>query len=319
VARLVDLGVDRPSLAGTLRGVVAQRLVRRLCPECSVAIGSEPTESERLLAERFGVQPSRRAAGCANCGQTGYLGRVPVTEVMVMGPDLADRIVRGAAATELEKAARASGMRTLRDSALARAARGETTLEEVERVLGERAAEAVPSPAPGGASAAPAATPALALVATSRPTRRRAASERRPSGDAAAPASADGEEHTRVLVVDDDPVHRNLACRALERAGFEVDEADSGAAALEKAGTGEPYSLIVTDLNMPGLGGREVVTCLRALPSTAGVSIMVATSEDGAATEAQLIEAGADDYIRKPLEPARFVARVRAALRRAAA
>ena len=124
-------------------------------------------------------------------------------------------------------------------------------------------------------------------------------------------------ELIRVLVVDDDPVHRRLARRALERAGFEVDEATSGASALEKAGTGPAYSLVITDLHMPGLGGREVVSCLRSMPSTAGVSIMVATSDDDPDTESQLIEAGADDYIRKPFEPTRFVARVRAALRRA--
>ena len=316
VARLADLGVDRPSLAGTLRGVIAQRLVRRLCPDCATPVGDQLTEAERLLADRFGVKPKLRAVGCINCGQTGYLGRVPVTEVMLVGPELAD-IVRGAAATEIEKVAHAGGMRTLRDSALARAASGETTLEEVERVLGERAADATTAASADTAAPVPQSAPATASAPPGREDKARRRGNKERTQSPAAPDSA--QDGARVLVVDDDPVHRRLACRALERAGFEVDEASSGAAALEKVGTGEAFSLIVADLNMPGLGGREVVACLRALPRTAGVSIMVATSEDGAATEAQLIEAGADDYVRKPLEPARFVARVRAALRRAAA
>jgi Tfp pilus assembly pilus retraction ATPase PilT/CheY-like chemotaxis protein len=312
IARLVDLGVDRPSLAGTVRGVVAQRLVRRLCPDCSTPIGADATEAERLLAKRFGIAAGSRANGCPNCGQTGYLGRIPVTEVMAMNADLVDRIARGATAPELERAALAAGMRTLRDSALARAAKGETTLEEVERVLGERATEAAAS-----AAAAPTATakPALAVVQGKPAPEASAPGKGKKGKDAASRAATKG---ARILVVDDDPVHRSLACRALEKAGFEVDEVPSGAAALEKTGAGETYALIVTDLNMPGLGGREVVTCLRALPRTAAVPIVVATSEEEADTEAQLIEAGADDYIRKPLEPARFVARIQAALRRAA-
>jgi CheY-like chemotaxis protein len=122
-----------------------------------------------------------------------------------------------------------------------------------------------------------------------------------------------------VLVVDDDPVHRSLARRALEQNGFVVEEATNGTEALERVGTNAPYQLIVTDLSMPGLGGREVVNCLRAMPRTARLPIVVATSEADEQLEIELIEAGADDYIRKPIEPTRFVARIRAALRRAAA
>ena len=319
ISRLADLGVDRPSLGGTLRGVIAQRLVRRLCPDCASPVANKLSEGEELLAKRFGANPAARAVGCVNCGQSGYVGRLPITEVLRMNLDLVDRVVRGAASPELERAARAAGMHTLRDSALERVRRGDTTLEEVERVLGERAGEASATPVAAPALAPPATASAPALSLVPPPVADVPPDNKKRGRKTKNEESSDPPPHTRVLVVDDDPVHRSLACRALEKAGFEVDEAGSGAAALEKAGTGNPYALVVTDLNMPGLGGREVVACLRALPSTAGMSIVVATSEDGAAAEAQLIEAGADDYIRKPLEPARFVARVKAALRRAAA
>jgi len=76
--------------------------------------------------------------------------------------------------------------------------------------------------------------------------------------------------------------------------------------------------LMVVDLDMPGMGGREVLARVRQTVATAGLPVLVLTGSGTEEMEAELMEAGADDYIRKPLEPARFVARVRAALRRAA-
>ena len=81
---------------------------------------------------------------------------------------------------------------------------------------------------------------------------------------------------------------------------------------------GSEPALLVLDLDMPGMGGREVLARVRQTVATAGLPALVLTGSGTEEMEAELMEAGADDYIRKPLEPARFVARVRAALRRAA-
>jgi DNA-binding response OmpR family regulator len=88
-------------------------------------------------------------------------------------------------------------------------------------------------------------------------------------------------------------------------------------AALERLATGAPPSLVVLDLEMPRLDGREVLRRLRADVRTAGLPVIVLTGAEGGTAEVELMEAGADDYIRKPMDPPRFVARVRAALRRA--
>jgi DNA-binding response OmpR family regulator len=86
---------------------------------------------------------------------------------------------------------------------------------------------------------------------------------------------------------------------------------------LELLGKNPGFTLMVLDLEMPIMGGREVLERVRKSVATVALPIIVLTSTASEELEAQLMEEGADDYIRKPLEPARFVARVKAALRRA--
>jgi two-component system, OmpR family, response regulator QseB len=78
------------------------------------------------------------------------------------------------------------------------------------------------------------------------------------------------------------------------------------------------YSLVTLDLNMPRMDGLDVLRQMRAAAGTSGVPIVVLTSTEGTEVEVNLMNEGADDYLRKPLDPARFVARVRAVLRRSA-
>jgi CheY-like chemotaxis protein len=83
------------------------------------------------------VLPLSRAVGCKRCGNTGYRGRLPLIEVSVITPTLADLIAGGATASALQRAAVAQGMAPMRDVAVARVRRGETTLQEIERVIGD--------------------------------------------------------------------------------------------------------------------------------------------------------------------------------------
>jgi type II secretory ATPase GspE/PulE/Tfp pilus assembly ATPase PilB-like protein len=137
VPRLTDLGLDRQTIASTLRGTLAQRLIRRVCPDCAQPLIGALTAEEETLAARYSVVPLSRAMGCKRCGNTGYRGRLPVVEVAVITPALADMIAGGATAASLQRAAVAQGMALLRDVAIARVRRGETTLQEIERVIGD--------------------------------------------------------------------------------------------------------------------------------------------------------------------------------------
>jgi type II secretory ATPase GspE/PulE/Tfp pilus assembly ATPase PilB-like protein len=145
VARLSDLGLDRQTIATTLRGVLAQRLIRRMCPDCAQPI-SEMTEEEQVLSQRYDVAPLSRAVGCKRCGSSGYRGRIPLIEVAVITPTMSDMIASGATAGTLQRAAMRQGMAQLRDVAIARVRRGETTLQEIERVIGDTVEEAREEP-----------------------------------------------------------------------------------------------------------------------------------------------------------------------------
>jgi len=279
VERLIDLGLDRPSVASSLRGVIAQRLVRRLCEKCAEPVSGTPNADEQPLARRFGVRPMRRARGCPACKQTGYHGRLPVLEVLTMDAALAALVNAGRPTVEIARAALAGGMSPMLTVGLARVSDGQTTLEEVARVLGgEATAEG--------------------------------------TSEASVPVEA---SRVKILVVDDDRVQRATARRLLEEAGFDVEEARDGAAALARIRCAPQLSLVVLDFTMPELDGLEVLQQLRSEPATEKLPVLVATAHDDERLETHLMNAGADDYIRKPLDAARFIARVRAALRRSRA
>jgi len=136
--RLIDLGVQPFLIASSLIGVVAQRLLRRICPSCKA-----PWEPSEEFLEQFGsaAEELSRAAlfkgkGCDECFGTGYRGRCGVFELLTISPRIADLIERGASSVEIEEQAVKEGMQTLLTAGLDRALAGETTLEEVrEHVL----------------------------------------------------------------------------------------------------------------------------------------------------------------------------------------
>ena len=136
VARLNDMGVEPFLLAATLRLVEAQRLVRRLCPECK-----EPYDLDVETAGRVGLEPGiplYRPGSCKECHGTGYRGRVGLYEVIPVTPPLRDLIQKKASVVELQKAAKEAGFKFLRDAGLAKVEEGVTSLEEVLTIaLGE--------------------------------------------------------------------------------------------------------------------------------------------------------------------------------------
>ena len=123
----------------------------------------------------------------------------------------------------------------------------------------------------------------------------------------------------RVLVVDDEASARLYIRSLLERRGFEVVEAADGVEALDKMRQDGPIGLVVADLNMPKMDGLELIWELRAERQWAHLPVIVVTGEVDEVLETQLLEESADDYIRKPLDPRLFLARVEATIRRSEA
>ncbi|OYO27971.1 GspE/PulE family protein [Janthinobacterium sp. PC23-8] len=134
--RLLDIGVLPDIMAGNIIGIIAQRLVRKLCPHCKQTVAADDIE-RRLL----GLQPDEppvnicHAAGCERCAHQGYKGRLAIMELLKMTPELDELTSRRASLRELKGAARAGGFHTLVDDGLRRVRDGTTTLEEVARVV----------------------------------------------------------------------------------------------------------------------------------------------------------------------------------------
>ena len=132
VVRLLEMGVEDYLVAGTLLGVLAQRLVRRNCPACLA-----PERVEEAVRRALGVEgdePFYRGAGCAECHGTGYRGRLAVYELLAVDAGLRTRIRAGVTAAELRAAALEAGMTALTQQALSRARARLTSLAEVYRV-----------------------------------------------------------------------------------------------------------------------------------------------------------------------------------------
>lgn len=136
VTRLVDLHVEPYLVAATLEGVLAQRLARRICPECRVRYEPDPAVVSLLGQRPVGRILLERGAGCTACRQTGYRGRTGLFELLVIDDAFRESIVRGIDSGELRRRALAGGMKTLREDGWRKVQAGLTTVEEVLRVLG---------------------------------------------------------------------------------------------------------------------------------------------------------------------------------------
>jgi len=295
ITRLFDLGIQPFLIASSLLGIVAQRLVRRPCPSCTTGQqpGADTIEkaggASRLPADGQWVA----GRGCEQCAQSGLKGRIAIHEVLAITDEVRDLISSRAAEHVIKKAAKRAGMRTLLEDGIDKAAQGLTTLDEVLRVVSrgdatDRAATATDRVTDTPPAAGPSAAPGGDL--------------RDPD-----PAALRG----KVLVVEDSATIVSVIQYFLELEGFEVFVAENGLVGLEMALRERP-DVIVSDVNMPGMGGVAMVKALRGDARTSQIRIMMLTSESSVESETEGLAAGADDYILKPVEPRRLAARVKA-------
>ena len=136
ITRLIDMGVESFLIASTVKAVLAQRLVRRLCEFCKTPMETSHQWREKLLKERFDKQIENLSSprGCAHCRDLGYSGRSTIAELLIMDDKLQRLICERAPDSSFEMTARANGMHSLYQSGMKKAWRGETSIEEVMRV-----------------------------------------------------------------------------------------------------------------------------------------------------------------------------------------
>ncbi len=136
VTRLVEIGVEPFLVAPSIIGVMAQRLVRRICEHCKEKYSLPSTTIERY----FHGDPNRevfayRGRGCDECNQSGYVGRLAIHEIFIMNEQIRSMVAKGASILEIENEAYQRGFKTMRYDGIKKVLRGFTTIEEIERVI----------------------------------------------------------------------------------------------------------------------------------------------------------------------------------------
>jgi type IV pilus assembly protein PilB len=326
LTRLVDMGVEPFLVASSLSLVVAQRLVRRPCAACAAPyVPSARTMTLLGIAERdlVDARPTQ-GRGCADCGGTGYRGRVGIYEVLPVTAQLRQVLLTTPTEAAIGAAARENGMLTLRASALAAANRGETTYEEVLRathvdtVAGPRCPSCARALADGMVCCPFDGTPVdrgrctgcdkpLDKQWSTCPWCRTAVDGTGVQVHVPAPRSA----LARVLVVDHDPGAYAFAEGSLagEAAIRYASTADEGLSLLAV----EDFAAVVVANDLPDLSGLELARMLRSDPRTRSLPLMVTGPASVELAEAAR-QAGADDYLQQPTEAPLLPERLQALL-----
>jgi type II secretory ATPase GspE/PulE/Tfp pilus assembly ATPase PilB-like protein len=135
--RLLDLGVEPYLIASSLTSILAQRLVRILCPECKVAYQPTAEFLKKLKLDPKKVQVLYKAQGCEACQGTGYRGRTGIYEHLVMTPQIREKLRAAPSFEEMRKVARASGLATMQEDGIRKVVQGVTSIKEIIRVTKE--------------------------------------------------------------------------------------------------------------------------------------------------------------------------------------
>ena len=287
VTRLIDLGSEPYVIASSLLGVVAQRLVRKIHPDCLTE-----TEVDAQILHRFQAPSSRgfkKGAGCLGCQQTGYQGRMGIYEILTVDPALSRLITEAVSDKDIFTAARGAGMRSMSEDGYDKARKGITTLEEVLRI-------------------APPPEPAQDVASIER---RPAQPEKRP---AARPQKERKIIRDRIMVVDDDEAIRRLAKKILESEFYDVVLAENGKDGLEKIFE-TPPDLIIVDYMMPEMNGMEFIEKLKSHSQLSLIPVIMLTATDTDESEIEALTVGADDWIQKPIHKQRLLVRVKRLLK----
>lgn len=301
ITRLLDLGIEPYQVSSSVIGIVAQRLVRRLCSACAVERTPSPATAEQLGGASNLPENVRwlSAAGCDLCEGAGYKGRLAIVELLDVTEKIRDLINKQAPDVSIREEARRNGMRTMLEDGLAKAAAGYTTLEEVARVVPTYAAS------PSSPSSLPDQDAPLSEAVPNSP-----------SGSPLPPAHAvegtpEQSAIPRLLIIDDQEDIQDYLRIVLSGQGYEVSVAADGIDALAQLAS-KRFDLILSDLNMPNLDGIKLLKLIQQ--NKIQTPVIVLTGEGNDEREQQCLELGATDYIRKPIKKDPLLLRIKRTL-----
>lgn len=135
ITRLVDIGVEPYLIASSIEAIIAQRLIRKICPDCKYENNKTPIELKELIAKDLGMKPDEikifKGKGCPNCNYTGFFGRNAIYEILVADEQIKGLIIKKVSAGQIRRAAVSKGMRTLRQDGWQKVVAGLTVPEEI--------------------------------------------------------------------------------------------------------------------------------------------------------------------------------------------
>lgn len=315
VFRLERLGVDRSIMADAILGVVAQRLVKRLCPHCRSVDPITPQERAQLEPFTHDIPDTvAHAVGCPKC-RGGYSGRIGVQEIFTFDPEVASWIRDGVSIQDVRQRLADRGDYLIANSAIDKVRSHTISFEDAwNGVLVEEQArpvrtDAAPAPQPSLSTGIPAPPsqgwqpPAQGVVGMPSHTAVSQADDmligerevaKRRTGESLIGMGA----ASRILVTDDDLDTREMIGRALTAEGYHVTFAEHGAAALALLRQ-QPFDLLLSDVTMPVMGGVELAEAV----SREGMSvpIVMLTGVNDGEIEARALTLGVADYVSKPV------------------
>ena len=296
ITRLLDLHAEPNQLTSLLVGVLAQRLVRRVCQACGTYQEPPPSAVEDLGLDKgmYDGCTWLTGQGCPECRGTGYKGRLAIHELLKVNDEIRNLIIDRAADHVIRDAAIRLGMVTLLDDGVAMAAEGLTTLEEVLRVvpcfhtteIDDLIALPLTGPRRLDATGPTAAAPLLRTAGT------------------AAPGKA-------ILVIEDESDTQALLRLILEQDGYTVTTAGDGIDALLALGRNR-FDLILSDINMPNMNGIALLEA--KVQKGIDTPTIFLSADSRTEREQQCLELGAVDYISKPIKKDILLLRLRRAL-----
>jgi len=275
ISRLFDIGLEPYLISSSVMLVMAQRLVKRVCPYCK----TEYTPDKQLLEkfstyiDKLNMKKFFKGTGCHKCNFRGFIGRTAIFEILKVTDKVRTLINDKSPEDMIFFEAKKEGMMTLAESGIRKVLSGMTTIEEVAKV-----AEVIESD-----------------EAMEHPHKIR--------GD------------IRVLIAEDEEDLLKILEKNLTSAGYHVIKSRDGNE-LVKLAIQEKPDLIISDVTMPKMSGFEAVKELRSRLETASIPVMMLTARDDKESELKGIEAGADDYIPKPCDHEKLLARIKMLLRR---
>ncbi|MFP4560590.1 MAG: ATPase, T2SS/T4P/T4SS family [Thiohalorhabdus sp.] len=291
VTRFLDMGVPGYLLASSVSGVLAQRLLRRNCPECS-----EPVEVGEGVRTKYNIPEEvvfHEGKGCSACDGQGTKGRIGAYELLLADAGVREGIHKGIMESELVDKARAGGMHLMFEDGLIKAMQGKVSLTEVLRAL----------ELPPGVEV----DAGRLWEEADKPW-----AERGPAAQRAATFSeqkGEGERRERVLVIGTDAATVKMLTLLLGDEGLEVETSDSGRQGLDLI-RHHRTELVVAEADAPELDGEALAGTLRREESLRETPLLLIGEAEDVEREATALDAGADDFLAKPLDPRRLLARV---------